>query len=220
MLVYYYWNEGNPQAVAFEAPDKAAGYVIEQIEGYIGLRKKNPYKSVKKTKQTSEPGLINWVAQVRENPPAQPIYGGGGGGGDFRFQPVNYVFVGEGGGGGGGIAQMPAPIPNPFDQPVPPIPLPNQQPMAIIPPALDPNDMMEMLDASLKKEKKAKRKSNIDDSPEFIALKEHLQVANENKTLENALKAIDLYDEYAKSVLGIEVVLHTLKDIKVENANI
>lgn len=52
-------------------------------------------------------------------------------------------------------------------------------------------------------------------SAEMIKLQAHMEIARKNRTLDNALLAIKLYEEYAKYVLDNESAIHTLEDIRV-----
>jgi hypothetical protein len=56
-------------------------------------------------------------------------------------------------------------------------------------------------------------KENI--SQELTKLHEHILVAKKEMTFDNAVKAIELYEEYSKYVLGRESALHTLQAIKI-----
>lgn len=58
--------------------------------------------------------------------------------------------------------------------------------------------------------------SNEDNiSEEFLKLKEHLNIATKEKTFENALKSIKLYEDYTTYILHKPSALHTLEDLKV-----
>jgi hypothetical protein len=53
---------------------------------------------------------------------------------------------------------------------------------------------------------------------ELQKLQTHIEITKKNMTLENATKAIELYEQYNNSIPGSdESALHTLQDIKVVN---
>lgn len=52
-------------------------------------------------------------------------------------------------------------------------------------------------------------------SIELVALREHMVIAKKNKTHENALKAIELYEAYLKYAINNESAIHTLQDIDI-----
>jgi hypothetical protein len=60
-----------------------------------------------------------------------------------------------------------------------------------------------------------KEKQDKDTSNEYLKLKAHLEAANKNKTLQNAITAIDLYEEYTTYVLFDTAALHTLQDLRI-----
>lgn len=61
--------------------------------------------------------------------------------------------------------------------------------------------------------KKDTQEKNI--SSELSALRNHLIIAKKTRNLDNAIKAIALYEEYAKYILHAESAIHTLQDIKI-----
>lgn len=61
----------------------------------------------------------------------------------------------------------------------------------------------------------AQLKKEPEVSVELTALREHMAIAKKNKTHENALKAIELYEIYLRYAMNNESALHTLQDISV-----
>ncbi len=60
-----------------------------------------------------------------------------------------------------------------------------------------------------------KSKLTEDKATELETLLAHMVLARKSKTFDNAIRAIKLYEEYAKYVLGSDATLHTLEEIKV-----
>lgn len=52
-------------------------------------------------------------------------------------------------------------------------------------------------------------------SSELSKLRNHLVVAKKTKNIENAIKAITLFEEYSKYILCSESAIHTLQDIRI-----
>lgn len=226
MLVYFNWNNGDIVAAGFSKPERAAAYVIEKIEEYIGIRKKTPETKLSKKKKSSyfvENNLQQHVELFRQQiqaaaAPPQPIYGGGGGGAGepqvpYMDPPLWQVVMPQ----DQAIAAAAVPAP-------PPVPafenfaLQAQQPE--YPPEADDMGGDEYDYPSPPRKIKKARMSSNKESPEFAALTGHLEIANKDKTIENARKAIKLYDEYIKFVLGAEPLLHTIQEVKVDDDNI
>lgn len=156
MYIYFYWTaQSHQQIQAFHKADKAAEYVINQIEALIGNNKPKPYKKK-----------------------------------DSSIFAIDY-----------GINPAPPPI-NMFVNNNPPI---DQQPIAIA---------MDLYNAAEKVKRNPKTKEK-DISDEFTALKSHLDIAKKYMTFENAVKAVELYEEYARYGLQNEAYIHTLQDLKI-----
>jgi hypothetical protein len=181
ILVYFNWNDGNPEAAAFGSPTKAAEYVIERIEECIGVRVKKPFMAKRKPKSSA---TLDDYLLIQ-----QPIYGGG----NFIIPPVDFQYP--------PIQQAPNQAMHPIAPAHAPLPPP-------------PFTLLEHPTPTTINQR------HTEETPELAALKTHLQTAKANKTLDNARKVIDLYNEYAKYVLGITPVLHVLQEVRVENANV
>jgi hypothetical protein len=175
MFVYLHGaKSGHNLAMAFHKADKAADYVITQVDTYIGgkaiLGKKLSLKKAIAAQaaaarpapqhfigEPDEPGMPEWM----DNPPLQ--------------------------------AQAPAP--NNFWQP---------QPVFVVGGVAAP--------LNLPTEKKKVEEKKF---PELEALLAHMEIARKNRTFENAVKALELYEEYAKYALNADAALHTLQEIKI-----
>lgn len=173
MFVYFYWpKNGHQQVQAFHKQDKAAEYVINQIEALA-------------MDQGRSLGLYKKKIPVRARPnPANPL---GVGGIEFDIdvaqpnQPAGHVFY-----------------------------PPPAQPRAVAVPAGDfliNGGLISKDDSASKEEEKI--------PVELEKLRLHMDEAKKNKSFGNAVKAIELYEDFAKYHLGSESSIHTLQDIKV-----
>lgn len=53
------------------------------------------------------------------------------------------------------------------------------------------------------------------ESKELNKLRYYMEVAKKDRTMENTVKVIRMYDDYAKASLGYDVALHELQEVKV-----
>lgn len=173
MFVYFHGSKsGHNLAIAFHKADKAADYVITQVDTYIGgkaiLGKKTSLKkvmaaqvAVQRVGQPQLPDEPGEVPEWMDNPPMQYPAAPN----NFYIQPVGFDIAGE----------MAAP-PN----------LPSE-----------------------------KKKIEEKKEPELEILLSHMEIARKNRTFENAVKAIELFEEYARYILHTDAALHTLQEIKI-----
>lgn len=161
MFVYVYWPKSGVHTVqGFHKIDKAARFVIDQIDAYCNIP--NPFpKKIKKAAYLRARGAPQPAHRNIYGNLPQPVFGGGA----FDLAPPILV----------------------------------EQPLI--------NHAVEETKTTQPKEE------NI--TPELTKLREHLSIAKKKMTFDNAVKAIELYEEYNKYVLGQESALHSLQDIKI-----
>lgn len=162
MFVYFYWPlTGYHVIQAFHRSEKAAEFVLSQIESYIGTSEK---KKIKKKELT-------------------PIFLAGEDGDPDPMEPQHDPDV------------VPAP--------------PAAQVRAVRNPVHG-----NVQNVFTKKASLPKKQSN-QEADEYISLENHLKKSKNNPTIDNALKAISLFEEYNTYILGNGSSIHTLEDTKV-----
>lgn len=157
MLVYFHWFKNGAYTIqAFHKPEKAADFVIKQIDSYAAGE--NPSSGYAYGKTKKKPSTLRGQVPVALN------FDNG------APHLINH-FLDE-------------PIAPALAYPVDPVRL-----------------------------EKSTEKESI--SPEMDALRTHLKMAKKDRTIENAIKAIELYEDYSKYVAGLESSIHILQDIKI-----
>lgn len=171
MFVYFHWSKAGHQHVqAFHKADKAAEYVIGQIETLAIDEGRNLGLRAKKKEARAYPNHNhNQVdqADLGDEMPFAPVV-------NAAAPVVNHgIDWGHWG----------------------------DQPVAIPPPPTD------------KKEVKGTNKI----PPELLKLRDHMEIAKKDKTFDNALKAIQLYEDFLKYGLSTpcDSSIHTLTDLKI-----
>jgi hypothetical protein len=168
MFVYFHWSRtgGQQHVQAFHKADKAAEYVINQIEALaidegrnLGLQ----------TKKKAPRGYAVDMRDQADDGPFDAMLGGG--------QPVAAGI--DWGQFGGPVAV----------------------PVAAAPVAGMP--------------KPAKKKEEKKIPVELEKLRDHMDIAKKDKSFDNAIKAIQLYEDFLKYALNAESAIHTLTDLKI-----
>lgn len=76
------------------------------------------------------------------------------------------------------------------------------------------NDLVDNVVDDVRGEEKEKPKPpTLPD--ELVKAKSQLERCTKEKTVDNAVKLIELYEEYLKHVIGKESALHTIKDVRI-----
>lgn len=178
MFVYFHWSKisGQQHVQAFHKADKAAEYVINQIEALAIEEGRNLGLQMKKKARASRAGggdiddIGYFDAAI--NIPRAPV-------------PVGAVGAIEWGHFGGAPANVAMP-----DMPA----APQREPR-------------------LPKENTKKEQKKI--PIELEKLRDHMTVAHKNKSIENAIIAIQLYEDFVRYALNSESSIHTLTDLKI-----
>jgi hypothetical protein len=164
MFVYFHWSKtgGQQHVQAFHKADKAAEYVINQIEALAIDEGRNLGLSVKKktvprgyNPDMIDDGQLPWDNQVADHVAAGIDWG--------LFNP-------------------PPVAGNPVVAPV-----------------------------AGEAKKKEVRKIPV----ELEKLRDHMNIAKKDKSFQNAIKAIELYEDFLKYALNAESAIHTLTDLKI-----